>query len=200
MSVSFFSSLRSLKSLKVAGDIALKMFDAVLKHQGIELENFMIDQHGCLDQVSLKSKEIQRMVESCPHLKKLAIKIPRSQGNINEVAIYKALGSIAKLTSLSLRLDTAMHQLTTDSNSEGDKESEWAIPKTRYYDEEEAHVRLLNFFPGFRREHIEATLINSAVNESLARSIFKCNFFWQSPRESAAGDFEASPNRSFRDE
>jgi hypothetical protein len=171
---SFFASLPPLTSLKITGDVTPIIWNTLWERQGKELENFNLDQFGHnIEQVILRSNEIQTMVDSCPQLSELALKIPRSRGDTDEVAIYKALGSIPNLYNLDLKLDTAMYSNDVESYCGRGIQSSWAIPKQRDYAIGRSYTRLLSAFPGVRRRYIEDTFINSAVDDTLARSIFR---------------------------
>jgi hypothetical protein len=92
-------SLPGLKELTIIGLWTVRTLKAISNQHGITLQRLsLLDRTCSLD-------EIRMFRDACPYLKHLAITIPRMQGNGNEVAIYKELGSNTQIQSLVLNLD-----------------------------------------------------------------------------------------------
>jgi hypothetical protein len=92
---------------------------------------------------------VDEIQSSCPNLRHLALRIPRSNGNAAEVSIYRALGRISSLRHLAIELDCSKewHRFLRPSMLGGDRN----IPADN--------------------PHIKEALINAAVDETLIRSI-----------------------------
>jgi hypothetical protein len=94
-------SLPGLKELTIIGLWTVRTLKAISNQHGITLQRLsLLDRTCSLD-------EIRMFRDACPYLNHLAITIPRMQGNGNEVAIYKELGSNTQIQSLVLNLDCA---------------------------------------------------------------------------------------------
>jgi hypothetical protein len=96
--------------------------------------------------------------------------IPRSKGDVQEVAIYKTVGAIPKLQRLSLTLDSSNLSLIWEGED---------ILKDPSFDEFHQKFQVATSGTSSvpyqsRYGHIRNALINSALDETLARGIFNC--------------------------
>ncbi|OIW22534.1 hypothetical protein CONLIGDRAFT_697526 [Coniochaeta ligniaria NRRL 30616] len=111
---------------------------------------------------------LAELADRCPVIQTLAVRIRRSRGDLAEVALYRALGRFARLRRLALTLDASPPP--------------WfpAVPPSVGYDtaidpsfDEFDRCYLTGGMYPYRNGNIRDVLINSAVDETLARAIFQ---------------------------
>ncbi|RHZ48621.1 hypothetical protein CDV55_100484 [Aspergillus turcosus] len=112
----------------------------------------------------LTKDDILQLGRYCPLLEKMTIPIRRTQGNAEEVATYKALGTIKNLKFLDLVLDVSDPTL--------DDEHASVDPHWDDFDNQPARVDLGGINPS-RNGHLRRLLINTLIDKQLASSIFK---------------------------
>ena len=95
------------------------------------------------------------IVSSCPLLSNLDITIKRSMSNRSETKCYEALSTIRNLKKLQIRFDGTYPR---DPSPPSDDWDEFNKTRSGYF----------QFYNG----HLENVLVNSAVDETLARSIW----------------------------
>lgn len=120
---------------------------------------------------ALRDDHIHQLAEACPNLQHLTLEVRRSRGNSVEVARYRSLGRIPRLQELYICLDVPLPghiQMNPDGSATTSRDT--AIEP--WFDEQDAKY-LPWPFEGYREGHIRDVLINSAIDESLARSIFE---------------------------
>lgn len=147
-------SLKPLVELSVVG-VQDSSFDAVLQRHGNSLQ-------AChIEDFILSPQQVKQMRESLPRVKDLSIELLRSAGDKVEIEAYKALGSMRNLESLSIGLQCTDYRYDRD-----DPEGYCLLmgPCSHFQDEEEQEAMKVS---------IRQVLINAAVDESLARSIFR---------------------------
>ena len=96
-SMRLFSALPPLRELFVRKLMATVTTSAMLKRHGASLRRLQLSNIASLE-------NIQQIRDACPELYHLRIGIQRSRGDKREVEIYKTIGSIPRLRSLSLSL------------------------------------------------------------------------------------------------
>jgi hypothetical protein len=181
---SFLCSLPRLKILNLKGEFSLTTCFAALRYHGEQLQVLHLLQTSRAKQVVFKLQEILDIKTLCPQLNELSIKIPRSRGDANEVAIYKALGSFPKLDTLHLTLDCSNYFPVTIAD-DGTANEEIVLPNDPSFDELDQQIISRPIpYPGptgpngaelyldIRRGHVRDALINSALDGVLARAIF----------------------------
>ena len=145
-----FLSLHPLVELGIVG-ARVTTFEAILERHGGELQVFRVKEF------ILSQRQVIQLRESCPKVRELSIEIIRSAGDHIEVEAYRALGSIRDLKSLSLML-----QCTDYRHGNGpDDPGLLMLPSDDEEDQEAMAIA------------IRQVLVNAAVDESLARSIFR---------------------------
>ncbi|KAK6008119.1 hypothetical protein QM012_000022 [Aureobasidium pullulans] len=154
----FILSLESLKSLKLRGPFELRMLLPTFDHCGHRLRRLL-----------LASPEIQPRAESfasvdfilalrekCPRLEELALSVMRSQGDISEVAIYRALGTLRCTGKIYLAVYCPQpFPMSFETNDQ--------------FDEFCSSGQTID---GETQAGLDRALINHAFDEKLARSIF----------------------------
>ncbi|ROV98029.1 hypothetical protein VMCG_06976 [Cytospora schulzeri] len=175
-SSAFLSMIPPLEKLDYAGDVE-EVLDSILDKHGPSLLKLSLDDH--FDGLDVPT--VQELQEKCPRLESLCICTTRSLSDETEVSMYRALGKMRHLTELSLELAcsdfaAASQRVLTQSQREGlspapYEEFDGAFENTTW----QAH-------PRFNHVHVRNTILNWAVDEALARSI------WETIDESKAGD------------
>jgi hypothetical protein len=176
-------NLPPLTHFRLNGNITRVIFDAVISHQGSELQELNLNvTEFHIKNVILGQHDIQMISENCPKLESLAISIPRSGGDADEVAIYKSLGSIKRLQRLSLKLDASSLEVAWIYNQteEHDKYKgggyDGETDNNSSFDSFQADFYPYKLASGgrkLRNGHVMNSLIKSAMDENVARSIFE---------------------------
>jgi hypothetical protein len=144
------ASLNPLSELRIVRP-GITSFEAILKRHGDSLEVF------CVEEFILSAHQIVQLRELCPRVKRLSIEILRSSGDHIEVDIYRTLGSMRHLESMSLMLRC------TESRQYGgpDDPRPLTMPSEKKEDQEAMKTAIRRVF------------VNAAVDRSLAQSIFQ---------------------------
>lgn len=144
----FFLSLPPLKHLILRGTWTSNTLEVILERHGPNLLRLLCP--ACTSPVS-----VELVQACCPVLEELSIPVQRTQGDVQEVSIYRALGQLsARDITLFLRQTDPVH--TREHFSE--RWQLWDPVKPLH-----AH---------FSKDDICNLLVNCAVDEELARSIF----------------------------
>jgi hypothetical protein len=107
------ASLSSLQSLKMGGPYGEDTLSTVLEYCGHRLRRLLLttyrpDFGRAADEfvpIALVGVDlVQEVQRKCPQLEELALVVPRSKGDANEVALYRALGSLASVRKLHLSM------------------------------------------------------------------------------------------------
>lgn len=164
----FFSAFEPLTQLSVSGPLEPKILDAMLHRHGRTLKELMLyprerEFRGDSDRnreeipMVLTKQHILQIQAECPALEDLAIPVKRMQSSAAEVDIYRSLAKMEHLQSLLLILDC----------------SEWRVKRDSTYDPafDEEDSRPGQF--GYKRGVLRELLMNCAVDEALARSIWE---------------------------
>jgi hypothetical protein len=161
----FLRSLPHLSTIELVGQVSNVIFDSVLDHHGSSLRKLWVLP---LTYQSLTQRDIRRIRDHCPLLEDLRLTIRRSRGDATEVATYKALGSLPKLRHLSLGLDATGYDVLSDAFV--------VIPDDPSFDEfDQQYFKVLggHNYRNPRNGHLQDAFINSALDETLARAIFR---------------------------
>lgn len=183
----FLLAIPSLFELKLQGTIHFLPLSIILDNRGHSLRHlWLLQRHGgrerpntSEDRIFDTSVLIDKLPILCPHLRELAIPVRHSSGDKTEVSAYKYLGSLSKLHTLNLTLDCSDYSVLwayEDPNEDG--EGDWPEPPTDPdFDDFEHSIfneTFINAGPKVRNGFIVHAMINAAVDEKLARSIFRC--------------------------
>ncbi|CAH0053704.1 unnamed protein product [Clonostachys solani] len=169
--VSLFTALPPLTELSVTGPLDPTILDAILYRHGQTLEKLNL--HSLEDEADIQPDEVNRhevpmvfteehmrqIQAQCPILEELAVPVKRTQSDAAEVEIYKTFAKMESLKSLFLILDCSDWRVTRDSNYGPDPSFDEYDRETWSYDD-------------IKKGHLRVALINSAVDEKLARSIW----------------------------
>lgn len=166
--IAFFQAMDSLEELTINGPMEPQIIKAVLIHHGLTLKKLSLDPYEAMNNIRIRREIPMEFTEDrilqiqalCPVLENLAITVMRDKSGASETAIYKCFSKIKSLRSLFITLDCANWRIgrdpTYDAQFEGeDQELAW------------------NYSNIVKRGNIREALINSAVDEGLARSIWE---------------------------
>ncbi|KAK2748797.1 hypothetical protein CKAH01_18053 [Colletotrichum kahawae] len=194
----FINGLSSqLSTLRITGESRFYEFPAGLGHALRTLDLM----EGTADPLSIG--DVNKILDQSPLIENLGLQIARTEGDAEEVAIYRALGRFSNLRRLQIFLKVAMPKITTSVLRELDlyETVEEEYPDifsciTSRWDPEEEDSELaytvykLLGWPGtsicnqsdmddresvyspYKKELVNSFLVNMAVDEKLARSIF----------------------------
>lgn len=169
----FFNSLPPLEKLSVAGSIMPEIFDTILRRHGRRLldlkiypfEDLWARWYDCMYYIpmTITPAHILQIKTECPRLESLSIYIKRSMSDPTEVQLYTSLAQIEPLHHLFLTLDCSNWPVSRDRRP--DKEH------PAWFDEDDKKT-----FSGpwicLKRGYVRQNMINAAVDEDLARSIW----------------------------
>ncbi|KAH0363963.1 hypothetical protein KCU65_g7028, partial [Aureobasidium melanogenum] len=158
-------SLRPLKSLKLVGLIEPRSISLAIEHHGRYLRRLLLYSTELLSEHHMQQGRadlatvpfLHELKENCPHLEELALRMIRSKGDVNEVATYRAIGEISSLRKIHLSV-LCSEPLT------------W---NTTVYEQFEAAYDDSADLDHQMEARLDDALINLAMDETLARSIFQ---------------------------
>lgn len=165
-----FRILQPLEELSVFGQLEVKILDAILSRHGPALKKLDLchedpeyNVSAIRDErsipMSFEKKHVLRIQEACPALEQLAIPVKRTKSDAVEAEIYKSFGKMENLRSLFIILDCSEWRLTRDYTYQ---------PSFDGPDDETCESMW-----GIKKGHLRDTFMNCAVDETLARSIWK---------------------------
>lgn len=173
--INFMRSLPRLKALRVTNWKRGFSFVPALSPglQTLELSTVCISGGP-----PLRDDHILQLAELCPLLENLAIQIKRSRGDAAEVERYRALGRLSRLQHLRLTLDASPPAIIPPEREPEPVPGVYTLtlpgttPIEPWFDEQDCQLMKGGLRP-HREGHVRDVLINSAVDASLARSIFE---------------------------
>jgi hypothetical protein len=169
--ISFFQAINSLEELSINGPMEPQIIDAVLIHHGPTLKKLRLNPFEDMQVFSdgrdrreipmeFTKDRILQIQAQCLVLEELAIPVMRDKSSASETEIYKCFGKMKSLRSLFLTLDCANWRIRRDPTYDAQFDGE---------DQELAWSHTNNV----KRGNLREALINSAVDEALARSIWE---------------------------
>lgn len=179
-----FAVLPPLKFLIVTGKCFSETLEAMLEHQGHKLKDLRIEPSNF--SLQMGSYEVEEIASNCPELEHLSLTVTRSKGRIHESKVFEMLGSIRTLRTANITLDTTFRMIRCPSIRHADGSLTWHIFNDTRMSEREQEIISFHseikhegrrhmhseFLAGTRRGFLEETLINHAIDEKLAKSIF----------------------------
>jgi hypothetical protein len=169
--ISFFQTFTSLEDLSIHGPVDIQIMNAILSHHGQSLKklNLHISEEGIHYYgggrerreipMDITKDQILQIQAQCPILEHLTIPIKRNQSLPSETELYKCFSQMQNLRYLFLILDCSNWRVTRDTTY------------TPHFNEED-QTPLEPDLP-VKRGNLKETIINCAVDEALARSIWK---------------------------
>ncbi|KAK7699500.1 hypothetical protein SLS64_011638 [Diaporthe eres] len=135
------------------------------------LRKLDLDTHLVPGGARLRDDHIHQLAEICPNLQHLTLEVRRSRGDAAEVERYRSLGRLSRLQELHIYLDASppgyLHP-TPDRTTTRSRDT--AIEP--WFDEQDT-MYLPEPIEAFREGHVRDVFINSAIDASLALSIFE---------------------------
>ncbi|KAI9740054.1 MAG: hypothetical protein M1818_004805 [Claussenomyces sp. TS43310] len=172
---SFMSNLPPLESLTLEiNPLKLGPLTSILEHHGKSLRLLWLETFGHLTSVKFDALLVDEIRRQCPLLEDLKLPIPRSKGDRCEQAIYRTLGAISRLQRLSLMLDCSDRTVMKSHFTVMGEASE--VSSDSSFDDFHESFFPLDMFGTRdtpRNGHVRDALINSALDETLARAIFQ---------------------------
>ena len=173
--IALLSSLEPLEQLSVSGPLEPKILDAVLNRHGRTLTKLSLrPSESEYSLLTLDARRIRREIPmtftkehilqinaQCPVLEELAVSIKRTKSDALEAEIYKSFGRMGRLRSLFLILDCSNWSVARDPDLEDDALFDAVDRETWGTDK------------SMKKGHLRETLMNCAVDDTLARSIWE---------------------------
>ncbi|KAI9657888.1 MAG: hypothetical protein M1829_006850 [Trizodia sp. TS-e1964] len=172
-----FTSLEPLEQLSVSGPLEPKILDTILDRHGQTLTKLIL--RPMENEYSVELPRVRREIPmtftkehilqihaQCPALEELAVSIKRTKSDALEAEIYKSFGRMARLRSLFLILDASNFSVARAPQDLEDN-SIFVDPVDR------EPWRSWSSDKYIKKGHAQEMLMNCAVDEALARSIWK---------------------------
>lgn len=164
-----FRSLSALRAIRLIDELGLLTLDTMLAHHGRTLYRMHLSPpaYSCIANPFVTVEATLAIVQACPLLGDLLLSIPRSRGGVQETSYYRALGQLPRLQTLTLFLDCS--NLPAMYNNGVDE-----IPDGPSFNEE--NEKFFEWSDGIvypREQLMQDSIINSAIDESLAKAIFQ---------------------------
>lgn len=170
--VSFFQAFRPLEELSIDGPVDPAILDAILSRHGQQLRKVRVNPSEELVDVGngrqrqdipmeFPKERVLQIQLQCPVLEELAITIKRNKSSTAEAELYKAFSSMKHLRVLFLTLNCSKLRIFRDPTYQS------------HFVEDEDQVLLADFENELNVGEWKETLVNCAVDEVLARSIWK---------------------------
>lgn len=168
----FLMAFPPLDELSVSGSLEPEILDALLSRHGRTLQKLSL----CPMESSFPhpfpnapmpipmqftKNHILQIQSQCPALQDLSLAVKRTMSDAREVEIYQSFGQLVHLRKLFLTLDCSDWRVTRDL----------ALTDNPLFDEDD-RKHYPNGSPNLRTGHFRESLINCAVDEKLARSIW----------------------------
>lgn len=164
----FFRAFGPLEELSVSGPLGPEILDSILSRHGHKVKKLGLFPHEnpfdsrLMHVPMIFTKEhIEKIQASCPALYDLSVPIKRTKSDRTEADLYRSLGKFARLQRLFLILDCSNWRVMRDSTLTDDPSFD--------NDDRELFITINSHI---RRGHVRECLINCAVDETLARSIW----------------------------
>jgi hypothetical protein len=101
----FLDSVPPLVGLRFVSDIDPATFEVLLKRHGPSLRRLWFPPPQTDSKFIFAASQVADISQYCRRLEDLALSIPRSMGDAKEVQMYRGLGILPRLQTLSLALD-----------------------------------------------------------------------------------------------
>ncbi|KAL2818736.1 hypothetical protein BDW59DRAFT_165397 [Aspergillus cavernicola] len=120
----FVSSLPPLESLFLSSTYADKTLKAAIRQHGPTLQRLSLGPRYSQDpwRWVLTSESLQETGRTCPKLSTLQVRVQRTQGNLDEVSIYKALAGFPHPKHPTIELDCALRAHDNPYGSKTDRD------------------------------------------------------------------------------
>ena len=168
----FLDSVPPLVGLRFVSDIDPATFEVLLKRHGPSLRRLWFPPPQTDSKIIFDASQVADISQYCRRLEDLALSIPRSMGDAKEVQMYRGLGTLPRLQTLSLALDCEDVSLVLQAPGFGPTS---ILPSFDDFDQEFSETfaaQRAGYGRRPRKGHIRLAMLNAAIDEDLARSIF----------------------------
>jgi hypothetical protein len=173
--IALMHSFHPLEQLSVSGPLEPRILDAILDRHGQTLTKLTFRPYECESSLlTLDARRVRRDIPmtftkehilqihaQCPVLEELAVSIKRTKSDALEAETYKSFRKLGQLRSLFLILDCSNWSVARDPALE-DNASFDTLDREPWWNHESV-----------KKGHLRETLINCAVDDTLARSIWE---------------------------
>lgn len=170
----FLCKLPFLSDLGLQGQFDRPNFSKAIIHHANTITRLHLSPAGYRsNRLLLGLDDIRLIQRHCALLTDLRLTIMRSKGDEEEVKIYRAIGRISRLQKLHLTLNASNHAVLREPEGLGDDDP-YETPYEETFDNFD--MELINMqlacwiLP--RKCYVRDMMINSALDQSLAKSIF----------------------------
>lgn len=157
------ASMPPLTQLKLSGAFSAEAFNAAIHTHGRSLRRLSLNPgrgYGYGDIFVLTSSRVEALSQGCPNVEDLELLTPRTHSDEEEARIYRAIGEMRHLDSVSLFLDCSRPVRQEDYDDDDDDAGALPLPAHCFRD----------------------PFINAAVDADLASDIMDCLSLHRSPR------------------
>ena len=174
----FLTSLPELTRLKLGSFhwswMKVNLGIGFLQHHGSRLEALDLE---WFPKKKLRVTDLELIAKYCPLLRHFGLTLPRSYESPDEMALYKALGSMRNLQSVSLALDVSLRLDGHGGILDGEAD-DGEIARTMRYPKVKALNSMrkdtgISYPLGLGRGHLWLKLVICACDQALARAIFE---------------------------
>ena len=170
--IATLSSFEPLEQLSVSGPLEPKILDAILDRHGQTLTKLSLrpyeDEGSTFPHrlrreipMTFTKEHILQIHAQCPVLEELALSIKRTKSDALEAEVYKSFGRMGQLRSLFLILDCSNWSVARDPDLEDNA----------LFDTVDREAWGTDEF--IKKGHLKESMMNCAVDEALARSIWE---------------------------
>ena len=165
----FLRKLRSLSSLTIQDYNVNLVVDGIMDTQGAALIELNLESLPYKPGESLKPHHLSTIAEQCSLLQYFGVTLDRTEGDVEEVALYRTLGSLPQLKVVSLTLHVSK---SWDYISPNDDEAPIIDP--RFDDEFDQQIQKTVIDAGSEACNgaIRTRLVDCALDPALGRAIF----------------------------
>ncbi|KAL1852475.1 hypothetical protein Daus18300_012156 [Diaporthe australafricana] len=165
----FFRAFEPLEELSLSGPLEPEILNSILFRHGHKLKKLGLFPHeNPFDSrlmhvpMILTREHIEKIQARCPAVYDLSIPIKRTNSDRTEAELYRGLGKFARLQRLFLVLDCSNWRVMRDSTLTDDPS----------FDDDDREL-FITINSHIKRGHVRECLVNCAVDETLARSIWE---------------------------
>lgn len=171
--ISFFQSFRPLEEISVYGPVDARILDTILLTHGHLLRKLVIhprednssniyDRSRDHPPMVFTMDHLSQIAALCPLLEELSVVVKRHESRASEAELYKCCGQMKSLRNLLLILDCSSQTLYRF-------DMENYVPDPLFSEADQYFLKRY----GCTRDKARKILMNCAVDESLARSIWR---------------------------
>lgn len=175
--VSFFQAFRPLEELSVYGPIDAHIMEAIVSRHGKTLrklnlypkEVWFSDVNGRTADnppMAFTKKELSQIADLCPLLEELSVPAKRNESRASEVELYRCFRKMKSLRTLYLILDCSNSLVWPGNNQQHNQNPHFSA------EDQEFIIPYGSGMIPITRGEVKKILVNCAVDESLARSIW----------------------------